>query len=950
MKLNKYIVGAMAAFSLIFASCSDILENSERVDGKTRVKIILTDTDETAAERTILPAFSKTDLTDITLYGKASTTSGTLSASDTYKITSWDTFGEMAQDDGVVLDDYGMNISGTWQFMLTASSNGSSMSATSESITINSSATTKVAFTLTVNSGETAGLVKVDLLELEDFDVAKVKYYWSFSQVSASLYASSATELTVTSDASYSKSATFEKSGVTAGNYYLTLYFYDSDGSLLVSPWQTSVIVEAGAKSYKELSVSEILGTYVQLYTYKVTYDANGGSGEAYEQTYASQSTVATLAASGLTSPEGKEFRGWNTREDGKGSRYSPGDNPTFTKDTTLYAQWASYDRENSVYTIESADDFWPLFSYTSNASSAIKNSSIKLVNDVTDLTDWIPVTAFGGTFDGNSKSLTYTVSSSASVTSLFESLSGTVKNLTLTGLTLNSGKTYVAGLASEANGATITGCTLTESSLASSASNAYVGGLIAKATSVTTSGNLIKGTSSKILTISGTNASYVGGLAGYAETSTFGTSSSPDKIQFAQITGSTTSTYGKGVGGFAGYTKNTNIVSTTVAYTSVTGYYAGGVTGYADSTTPGSSSYKISSPTITTNASYSVKGYYAGGIAGYNASYISSPVVSTATVTSSVSSSYIGGIAGYNTGVLYGDASTANVATGTITGSSYASYVGGAAGYNAGSVQQIVVDANTTITSAKASSYAAGLVGYNDTNGKIVGGAFKGKVTSTAYNYTAGVAAYNKGTIGTGKITVSGSVVNAQSAASVAGGVAENEGTVDYITLDEVTVTGTKASYAGGIVAYNEGTVSANNVVKSVTLTGYSSGKYGYVIGKNDGGTVSEDISNAYSTTTTKSNVSVDGKSTYYTVSLSRTSKLTLTVTDASGQGKLDFAISKTSGFSTDSSIKYYENLDAATATISAGYLEAGTYYINMYENYALGTCTATTIAWTVD
>ena len=874
--LHKTLAALGAAAALLFASCADITEagatgdettavSAATSDGSTRLVISLGET-ESDDSRTILPSYAKSDLTDIKLYGLISTSPSTLSASDDYLLASWDNYAALMKDEGVILNEYDVAISGTWNFMLTASSNGATMTATASSVTISASAATTVAFDLTASTS--VGKVQVDFTDLEYLSVAGIKYYWSSSLVAASSYVDSATALTLTTASDGETTACLEKTDVTAGNYYLTLWFYDEDGDLLLQPWQTAVVVKAGALSYKALSPSVLLSDYVSMTVYTVTYDANGGTGTSYAQSYYPQSTLATVSTASLTAPDGKKFRGWNTKADGTGTRYSPGDNPTLKANTTLYAQWATYDSTNSVYTLSSADDFWAFFSYSEDKASTWGSSSypVQLTADVTDLTSWIPVSYYG-TFDGNAKSLTYTVSSSASVTALFATLGGTVKNVTLTGLELSSAKDHVAGLAAVGSSATVTGVTLANSSLTATASGAYLAGLLAEASSGTTvSGCTIKGMASAGITLTGSKAAYIGGIVGYAS---YGTTTSTNAVQFVTITGGTSTSYATMAGGVAGYCKNTMIVSPTAVYNTITARYAGGIAGYADATSYGSSTYPISAATVTSNSTYPITGYYAGAVAGYNAAYISNPVITAAVVTTETSGAYLGGIAGYNIGTLCGNGSTANVSSATLTGSTYATYVGGAAGYNAGTVSATVVDGTNTLSGSKA--YVGGLVGYNGT----------ATVSSTSY-------------------------------------------------------TGTIAS-----------TCSVGTAGTSMSISGKY---YGYVIAKNDSGTVSEDVTCAYSTTTTYSSVSVSGTSTYYTVTLARTSKLTLTVTDASGQGKLDFAIAKTSGYSTSSSIVYYENLDASTATISAGYLEAGTYYINMYENYALGSCTATTIAYTVD
>ena len=72
-----------------------------------------------------------------------------------------------------------------------------------------------------------------------------------------------------------------------------------------------------------------------------VTYDANGGSGSKRVTDIASgsQHTVLDIADTGISNT-GMTFLGWNTRRDGNGTGYAPGEKITVTANITLYAQW----------------------------------------------------------------------------------------------------------------------------------------------------------------------------------------------------------------------------------------------------------------------------------------------------------------------------------------------------------------------------------------------------------------------------------------------------------------------------------------------------------------------------------------------------------------------------------------------------------------------------------
>ena len=76
--------------------------------------------------------------------------------------------------------------------------------------------------------------------------------------------------------------------------------------------------------------------TYKAVTKYKVTFDANGGTGNMAAQEIGGS---ASLNANTFTR-DGYTFDGWNTKTDGKGTVYADKASVTPTSDMTLYAQW----------------------------------------------------------------------------------------------------------------------------------------------------------------------------------------------------------------------------------------------------------------------------------------------------------------------------------------------------------------------------------------------------------------------------------------------------------------------------------------------------------------------------------------------------------------------------------------------------------------------------------
>ena len=168
------------------------------------------------------------------------------------------------------------------------------------------------------------------------------------------------------------------------------------------------------------------------------------------------------------------------------------------------------------------------------------------------------------------------------------------------------------------------------------------------------------------------------------------------------------------------------------------------------------------------------------------------------------------------------------------------------------------------------------------------------------------------------------------------------NNGTIEDCNVTSSKVDGKTNSvqYTGGFCGWNKGRVLASSSTSSkvdIELLGNdaSEARYGYVIGKNDG-TVSVDVTSAKSETTTKPEITFDGQ-TYYAFTLTRTAKVTVTVTDGNDWGKSDCAISKYTDWS-KTDIAHVQDVDETSKTFSGGYLEKGTYYIILHENYALG------------
>lgn len=84
--------------------------------------------------------------------------------------------------------------------------------------------------------------------------------------------------------------------------------------------------------------------------TFTVTYDANGGKGTLEPARKTAKEAIVIANADSL-SREGFTFSDWNTKKDGTGTSYAPGDKYEEDENLTLYAQWKAIS-PTTTYTI----------------------------------------------------------------------------------------------------------------------------------------------------------------------------------------------------------------------------------------------------------------------------------------------------------------------------------------------------------------------------------------------------------------------------------------------------------------------------------------------------------------------------------------------------------------------------------------------------------------------
>lgn len=631
-------------------------EQSQNVTGKTGITLAgISFNEKESNARTAFPKYDKTAFTDIELKGKKSAMSGEMTSYKTYA-----TYADIMRDSGVIELD-----ATAYDFTLTAKCYGAAFSSTLSNISIQDGITTKLNFIMTVTDETATGLLYLYYPSEEQDTTLKF---------TVSVGTSEAVEVTYDTDLKryvYSKLLAPQNSQITA------IMENTATGKILTVP--VYAIIKAGAKT--TINFEEVFSGLYELYSYSVTYNANGSASADTVQKFNPNSSIEDCT---FEAPEGKKFCGWNTSSDGSGTRYSAGDTPVLDCDITLYAQWVTYDTATSTYTISSADELRAFFSY---ATDEISYKDAKLLEDVT-VSDWCVPGTFRGTFDGNGKTLTITSvkefysekDTSTGETKTYSGflgiLGGTVKSLTIKNSGFGSTKCdYAGAVAGKINSGTIDSVNVERTTV--TAKNCA--GMIAGYNELGDIKNCYAGGNATLTTV--TSSLSAGGITGQNN---------------GYITGCTVDaiTISAGRSGYAGGITGINIneISSSKLFTpnaSVNANYAAGIAGKNEETasiTDCEVKQDASSSTSTTITGVS----YAGGIAALNAGKIDNPAVSSIKVTTTGIAPYTGGIAGYND-------TTGTIVTGGTVDINYDSALDGNYGYVIGYNANTTADSVTT-------------------------------------------------------------------------------------------------------------------------------------------------------------------------------------------------------------------------------------------------------------
>ncbi|MDD4326934.1 MAG: InlB B-repeat-containing protein [Eubacteriales bacterium] len=188
--------------------------------------------------------------------------------------------------------------------------------------------------------------------------------------------------------------------------------------------------------------------------TYTIKFDSNGGNGGEMADITARYGDLVKLTANAFThSTASMKFVMWATKSDGTGDTANDASqvmNLTSEQNgtITLYAVWADIRIENNQYLIGTKEQLIYFRNLVNNVNPW-HNARMTADIDVTSLGEWIPLNNYRGVFDGNGKSIiNLRITQTGDYKGFVSTLFGTVRNLTMKNIYINTDGKNVGGIA----------------------------------------------------------------------------------------------------------------------------------------------------------------------------------------------------------------------------------------------------------------------------------------------------------------------------------------------------------------------------------------------------------------------------------------------------------------------------------------------------------------------
>lgn len=250
---------------------------------------------------------------------------------------------------------------GVYDFMLTAKNYGATMAQTLSKVSLTDGKQTTLNFTSLSASpeGEQTGGIELSLKTYSK-DEKLEKFVKSDSAPYPKVSISLDSELVVEKDSDSSSFSGTDENGnsceirsssidlyyqaAPAGFHIVTITFTAPDSSVFV--YTVPVFVQAGYLSSGSLVIFDYQSGSVQNAenkTFVVTYNSNTAEESVKTQTFYTSSSIVEGEMLGFTGEGAKRVKSWNTKKDGSGTSYLPGDTPVLSENITLYAQWGEF-------------------------------------------------------------------------------------------------------------------------------------------------------------------------------------------------------------------------------------------------------------------------------------------------------------------------------------------------------------------------------------------------------------------------------------------------------------------------------------------------------------------------------------------------------------------------------------------------------------------------------
>ena len=250
----------------------------------------------------------------------------------------------------------------------------------------------------------------------------------------------------------------------------------------------------------------------------------------------------------------------------------------------------------------------------------------------------------------------------------------------------------------------------------------------------------------------------------------------------------------------------------------------------------------------LVNDSSASITGVkYVGGIAGSNAGTITADknnnnLINRGSITGY---QYVGGVAGLNTGTITNTNNDVELHVNTaVNGGIGAQYFGGVVGQNGTDLNHGIIEnaMNSNTIIAPDASYVGGIVGWNTSQGKLVGMGNSNEGTVIGGSYVGGVIGKNDAAIGSKDsaqvgITNEGTVIATKGGAG--GLIGENNAAItNTVMINRGEVHGNNTandnSGTGGIIGVNMGDITYSSLINEVTGTVTGTNNVGGLIGVN--------------------------------------------------------------------------------------------------------------------